>query len=87
MVSEVPPRDSRTNRGLAGSKFPRGVRRVRLRDTVVAHLARPRTPVLVSPPEALSKRDCANGQEHHGAGDVETTRTVLEKVSVGRWVL
>ncbi|ERG97519.1 MAG: hypothetical protein J07HQX50_01546, partial [Haloquadratum sp. J07HQX50] len=50
-------------------------------------LARPRTPVLVSPPEALSKRDCANGQEHHGAGDVETTRTVLEKVSVGRWVL
>ena len=104
-MSEVPPRDTRTYRGFVGSEFPRRVRRVRLRDTVVVrkssifvitrdfvsrttpHLTRPRTPVPVSPPEARAERDCANDQEHHGAGDVGTAQVVLGGVSVGRWVL
>ena len=51
------------------------------------HLTRPRTPVPVSPPEARAERDCANDQEHHGAGDVGTAQVVLGGVSVGRWVL
>ena len=38
-------------------------------------------------PEARTERDCANGQEHHGAGDVGTARTVLGGVSVGWWFL
>ena len=87
VVSKIPPRHPRTNRGVAGSEFPRRVRRVRLRDTVAPHLTRPRTPVPVSPSETRTERDCANGQEHHSAKDVGTARTVLGGVPVGRWVL
>ena len=87
VVSEIPPLDSRTHRGFAGSEFSCRVRRVRLRDTVAPHLTRPRTPVLVSPSEARPERDCTNCQEHHGAGDLGTARVVLGGVSVGWWIL
>ncbi len=43
------------------------------------HHSWPRTPVPVSPPEARPERDCANGQEHHGAGDVEQHEPFLEE--------
>jgi len=34
-----------------------------------------------------AERDCTNGQEYHGTGDVGATRTILRGVPVGWWVL
>ncbi len=58
------------------------MQQVRSRDTVTPHLTRSRTHVCICSPEALTERDCANSQEHHGTEDVGTARTVLRGVAV-----
>ena len=57
------------------------------RDSVVAHLTRPRTPVSDGTSQIRPKRDCTDSQEHYSTRDVATARTSVTGIPVGRWVL
>jgi hypothetical protein len=86
-VSEIPTPDTGCDRRLTGIEFSRRVRRVQLRDIVVAHLTRPRTPVPVGTSQTRAERNCTDSQEHYSTRNVATARTPVRRIPVGRWVL